>query len=97
MVRTSGRVLKSEHVELEGLCYLDGAQPAFSGTEPSQAHPAVAAAGVRILENHREYALIEVTCPCGRKMALRCEYAGAQAPANPQMQNGTSAVPSQKK
>jgi hypothetical protein len=96
MVRTSGRVLKSEHVELEGVYYLDGAQAASSGTEPPQGHPAVTAAGVRILENHREYALVEVTCPCGRKMALRCGYAGAQAPANPQMQNGTTAVPSEK-
>ena len=96
MVRTSGRILKSEHVELEGQYHLDAARAEFSRTGPAKG---AAATPIRvcILENHPEYAVIEVTCSCGTRMALRCEYAGAQTPANPQMQIGASAAPGQEK
>jgi hypothetical protein len=92
MIRTSGRILKKQDVELQGQYRLDvgqaGSLPAETGSVPKQA---------RILENHPEYAVIEVTCSCGTKMVLRCEYAGAQTPDHHQVQNDTRAVSSQTK
>ncbi|TSA56511.1 MAG: hypothetical protein D4R45_00675 [Planctomycetaceae bacterium] len=84
MIRTAGRILKSNDVKLEGQFHLDAAN-AGSGSPKQQVVP-LSAPQVRILENHPEYAVIEVTCSCGTKMSLKCEYAGAaaQAPDDPQ-------------
>ncbi|MGB2866157.1 MAG: hypothetical protein WBC05_22680 [Sedimentisphaerales bacterium] len=84
MIRTAGRILKSNDVKLEGQFHLDAAQTG-SGL-PKQQVAASSAPQVRILENHPEYAVIEVTCSCGTRMSLKCEYAGAaaQAPDDPQ-------------
>jgi len=82
MVKTAGRILKSEDVKLEGRFILDIAQV---GTNlPKQKSAVSAPPQVRILESHAEYAVIEVTCSCGTKMCLRCEYAGAGPADNPQ-------------
>ena len=95
MVRTSGRILKSDDVKLEGQYHLDAAQVEFAGGQPQQRSAVLTAPKVRISENHPEYAVIEVTCSCGTKMYLRCEYAGARAPENAQTQNGATDVPDQ--
>ena len=84
MIRTAGRILKSNDVKLEGQFHLDVMK---TGSElPGQQVTASSAPQVRILENHTEYAVIEVTCSCGTTMSLKCEYAGAaaQAPNDPQ-------------
>ena len=84
MVKTAGRILKSNDVKLEGQFHLDVTQ---AGSDlPKQQVAASSEPQVRVLENHPEYAVIEVTCCCGRKMSLKCEYAGAeaQAPDDPQ-------------
>lgn len=47
--------------------------PAAAGPTPSS-QPAC----VRIAENHPEYALVEVTCSCGKKTYVHCDYAPAQ-------------------
>ena len=84
MIKTAGRILKSSDVKLEGQFHLDVAQ---AGSDlPKQQVAASSEPQVRVLENHPEYAVIEVTCCCGTKMSLKCEYAGAteQAPDDPQ-------------
>ncbi len=87
MMKTSGRILKRQDVELQGQYRLDvgraGCSPSETGSVPKQA---------RILENHPQYAVIEVTCSCGARMILRCEYAGAQTPDNHHVQNDTRIV-----
>ncbi|MGD8501043.1 MAG: hypothetical protein PVJ86_10375 [Phycisphaerales bacterium] len=88
MARTSGRILKSDDVKLEGQYHLEVGRAETATAEPQQRSAVLAAPQVSISENHPEYAVIEVTCSCGTKMCLRCEYAGAQAPENAQMQNG---------
>jgi hypothetical protein len=97
MVRTTGRILKSKDVELQGQFLLEPApaKGAGAGPAPAQTHPVPKEA--RILENHPEYAVIEVTCSCGEKMVLQCRYAGEQTPENPQTQNDTQSVSSQTK
>jgi hypothetical protein len=75
MVKTTGRILKSDDVELEGQFHLDIVQAGSHGSKPQAA--ALSAPQVRVLENHPQYAVIEVTCSCGRKISLKCDYAGA--------------------
>ena len=84
MMRTAGRILKSNDVKLEGQFHLGAAQD--GSDSPKQQVTASSAPQVRILENHEQYAIIEVTCSCGTKMSLKCDYSGAaaQAPDDPQ-------------
>jgi hypothetical protein len=84
MIGTAGRILKSNDVKLEGQFHLDVAKAGLD--LPKQQIAASSAPQVRILENHPEYAVLEVTCSCGTRMSIKCEYAGAtaQAPDDPQ-------------
>ena len=84
MIRPAGRILKSNDVKLEGQFHLGAAQD--GSDSPKRQVAASSAPKVRILENHPEYAVIEVTCSCGTTMSVKCEYAGAaaQAPDDPQ-------------
>jgi hypothetical protein len=82
MATAAGRILKSDEVKLEGRFLLDAAQT--GSNLPKQRAATSSAPQVRILENHEQYAVIEVICPCGTRMALKCEYAGAPAPDDPQ-------------
>jgi len=92
MTRTSGRILKSEHVQLEGQYRLDVSQAGFSKAGVLPAGGEAVAKQARIIENHPQYAIIEVTCSCGGKTLLRCEYAGEQTPDKHQGKNDTPAV-----
>jgi hypothetical protein len=84
MIKTAGRILKSNDVKLEGRFHLEVTNAGSS--VPKQQVAASAEPQVRVLENHPQYAVIEVTCSCGRKMSLKCEYAkaAAQGPDDPQ-------------
>jgi hypothetical protein len=75
MTVPTGKILKSSEVEVEGKCVLD-----FAGTAPSGPNqknhtqtPGVPAK-VRMIENQKDYAVMEITCPCGRKTIIRCDY-----------------------
>ncbi len=80
MTETSGRILKSDDVELEGRYHLGLVQDEFEKGEAAHMNDAAAAAQAQITENHADHAVIEVVCSCGAKVNLRCDYAGAQAP-----------------
>lgn len=80
MVKTAGRILKSEDFKLEGRFHLD-IEHNSSGM-PKETITASSTPKIRMLENHPEYAVIEVTCSCGTKISVRCEYADEQASAN---------------
>jgi hypothetical protein len=77
MQRATGRVLKSDDVRLEGRLLLDvcGTKPRLAKQAGSAAEPTVC-----VVENHAEFAVIEITCSCGTKIHLRCDYAPAQNP-----------------
>jgi hypothetical protein len=82
MTETSGRILKSDDVELQGQYHLGLAPDEFKPSEPAQTNAIMAAPEARIVENHADHAVIEVACSCGTKVHLRCDYAGAQTPEN---------------
>jgi hypothetical protein len=75
MQRATGHILKSDDVRFEGRLLLDVCE-----TRPHAAKPAGAARepAVRVVENHAEFAVVEVTCSCGTKIHMRCEYAPTQ-------------------
>lgn len=75
MIKIVGRILKSKDVKVEGRFLLDVANLGSDLPKPQAA--ALTTPQVRVLENHPQYAVIEVTCGCGRKMSLKCNYAGA--------------------
>jgi hypothetical protein len=79
MKKTAGRILKSNDVKLEGRFLLDVTKGGLGS--PKRGITAVTEPQARVLENHPQYALIEVTCSCGTKISLKCDYAGATAPA----------------
>ena len=79
MATAAGRIIKSDKVKLEGRFLLD---PARAGSNlPKHQVAASSEPKVRILENHEQYAVIEVICSCGTRTSLRCEYAGTPVPA----------------
>jgi hypothetical protein len=82
MTKTSGRILKGDEVELEGRYHLGLVQNEFTGGEPARTNAVMAAPQAQIVENHPDHAVIEVTCSCGAKVHLRCDYAGTQMPEN---------------
>ena len=76
MERTAKRILKNKDAKLEGKFQLE-----IGKSTPSQANKVnvtSATAQVCLLENHPEFAVLEVTCGCGAKTHIRCEYMGAE-------------------
>ena len=69
----TGPVIKKDTVRVaEGRALIgDRARPAPAAGEP----------GVRILQQSDAGAVIEVTCPCGRKTQVMCEYAADSGPS----------------
>jgi hypothetical protein len=77
-----GHVLKASQVRLEEPLRLsiDG-----TGT-PGHGAPLRPAAQprVRLVESNAQFAVLEVTCACGRATHVRCEYAAADTAPAPQ-------------
>lgn len=71
MTNNTNRVLKADAVKMEGSFHLDigpSPQPVNAsktgGSEPTAS----------VVQNTRDYAIIEVKCACGTKTRIRCEY-----------------------
>jgi hypothetical protein len=78
MIQVAARVLRADSVKVEGRLSLDLKQAQL---QPPKANNAASVKPqVRILENHPDFAVIEITCSCGTKTNLRCEYAAAESP-----------------
>jgi hypothetical protein len=93
MPKTAGHILKSDEIKLEGQFRLDVAQVQSQTGGPKEQSPALNAPQVRIVENHPEFADIEITCSCGRKTNLKCEYTGTKVTEEPKAQNGQASAP----
>jgi len=77
MEKTSERILKGNNVRLEGQFHLDLVRAGPSLPKAKNAGSTTPTA--HIVESQPEFAVVEVTCPCGTKTYLKCEYAGAEA------------------
>ena len=77
MSEATGRILKGDDVKLEGRFHLDVARAERS--LPRKGNTASGHVRVRIVEKHPDFAVIEMTCSCGTKTYLKCEYAGLEA------------------
>ncbi len=77
MESPTGHILKSNDVKLEGRFRLDVGQGARNSANEKNA--TLSPAQVRIVEDYPEFAVMEVTCGCGTKTHIRCEYADAQS------------------
>ena len=78
MMETSGRILKKDDVELDGRYQLDLGPGKFEAHGSASVNTVASEPQARIIENQPEYAVIEVTCSCGTKVCLKCEYSDNQ-------------------
>ncbi len=72
MLKTTRRILKASEVAFRDPFPLD-LDPVAPPAGP-ESPPAAAGPSVRIAQNHPQYAVIEVKCPCGKTTYIRCEY-----------------------
>ncbi len=93
------KVLKSDQVLVSGTARLDiggGIAPVRTATSGQAAsHAGFAAQQARIIESNDEYAVIEVTCSCGAKTHVQCNYSrpaeATQSQPNGEQKTGDSA------
>ena len=82
MLKTARHILKANQVAFDGPLHL-GLDPAgrpYGTTAPCDS----AGPSARVTQNHPQYAIIEVTCACGKTTYIRCDYAAANpAPVAP--------------
>jgi hypothetical protein len=80
MEKASTHILKGDQVQFDGAFQLNSAvsarQPVRKKHMPAPSIPA----GAIIVEQNKEFAIVEVTCSCGKKIPVKCIYAN-QAPA----------------
>lgn len=81
MTETTGRILKQADVRVQGQFHLNLNQGTL--TEPGGQNNVQVMPEVRLIENNREFAIIELTCSCGRKTQVKCRYTGDNPVANP--------------
>lgn len=92
MAKAAGQILKGDEVKLEGQFHLDvGPVQSPTGGQKTTS-PALAAAKALIVENQTEFTVIEVTCCCGMKTNLKCEYTGTKTPLETKTQNSQVTV-----
>ena len=77
MATATGRILKSRDVKVEGQFQLNLKNAGISTSKNTTS--VLTEPQVRIAENQQEFAVIEVTCSCGSKIYIKCEYGVAQA------------------
>jgi len=82
MKTAAGHILNSSDVELQGQFHLDIDLATKRLTEEKGAD--AAAAQAHIVESHPQFVVIEITCSCGVKTYLKCEYADAEPSADEQ-------------
>ena len=72
------KVLKSDQVKVSGTVRLTpgGAAPVRTASSAQADTSAGVPEQARIVESNNEYAIIEVTCGCGAKSHIQCNYSG---------------------
>ncbi len=87
-----GNVIRADSIELGDKIQIDAPQVTAEQGQPKSTGCAVPQAV--IVERQPEFAVVEITCSCGKKTHVKCEYGGTNPAAqNPQPAN--QAVPPQ--
>ena len=86
MGNSIGRIIKAKDVKLDGHFRINAGYD-DSNTQSGSGNASGATLQVNIVENHAEYAVLEVTCSCGAKTHLKCQYDNTQTNQQPQNQN----------
>ncbi|HUV41712.1 MAG TPA: hypothetical protein VMW23_08000 [Sedimentisphaerales bacterium] len=68
-------IIKAENVSIDGNFRIEPGRP------QGQPKPNNVPAQVRIVENTDDFAVVEITCCCGTKTLLKCQYPNAQPSA----------------
>jgi hypothetical protein len=78
MLTTTRHVLKADEVIFDSPFHLgfDPAAPGRDGRPPCVSD----GPSVRVAQNGPEYAVLEVTCACGKTTYIRCDYGAASLP-----------------
>ena len=76
MESLAGYILKSDDVKLQGHVKLGPVQPNESAVEGNRGNfgNPCGEPRVTIVQNHHEFAIVEVTCTCGKTTYIKCQY-----------------------
>ncbi len=76
MLPKCARVMKSDEMEINGIAHIEPAagRVASSGTVGANGG---ATQQVRIIESNDSHAILELTCSCGCKSRVQCNYGTA--------------------
>ena len=76
-MKSAIRILKANEIEVSGIYSLAtgrSANPASQDAAETQDSPQA-----RIVEQHPQYAVLEITCACGQTLQVKCDYSQAMA------------------
>ncbi len=71
MGKIAGRIIKKDDIKVEGVFQLGTTRPA---AKQPNARMNCVEPSVSVIETNPEFTIIEVTCSCGTKTSVRCEY-----------------------
>jgi|AntAceMinimDraft_16_1070373.scaffolds.fasta_scaffold03651_6 hypothetical protein len=75
MAKTTTKIFKKGSLDFKGPVRISNIQTEDSTAGRPNGHTELSAnAKAIIVENHEDFSIIEVTCNCGKKLYLRCNY-----------------------
>jgi len=75
MAKTTTKIFKKGSLDFKGPVKIDSMQTGDSTAAIPNGHTKLSAdAKAVIVENHEDFSIIEITCNCGEKLYLRCNY-----------------------
>jgi hypothetical protein len=69
------RVIKADNVKIDGQVLLGLNSATGSPKSAAASSPDLNAPGAFIVEKNPQFMIVEITCTCGKKTYLRCEFA----------------------
>ncbi|MCP4452084.1 MAG: hypothetical protein GY809_11525 [Planctomycetes bacterium] len=76
-MKSAIRVLKAHEVEVSGIYSLATGRPCNQAAE--DASGVAGSPQAQIVEQHPQYAVLQITCACGETLQVKCDYSPAMA------------------
>ncbi|MHC4264649.1 MAG: hypothetical protein ACYSUK_01805 [Planctomycetota bacterium] len=80
MEKAASHIIKGDQVQFDGAFQLNSAAPARQPVRKTSAPTPSMPAQAVIVEQNNEFAIVEVTCSCGKKIPVKCMYAKQTPP-----------------